>query len=317
MSTIKVTILFSTYNGAKTLPRMLEALTKTTLPRDQWKIVAVDNNSKDNTREILDAFLDRLPLEIYFEPRQGKENALETGFKHLDGDLVIFTDDDVIPQSDWVETFLRVSEERHDFNIFSGLIKPAWDVMPPEWVLSWAPLNILYADNSKVPVGEIPSAWVHGPNCAYRRASLGDAYRTNAGLGPNASVAQYAMGQDTMFAIGIDAKAYHTDAAVVGHIVPADYLSEKWILGRAERYGLGQPVTMPAWFKEPLFVFGIPAKSTMLMAYAFLRYFLLRWMGDAETRFKAAWEYRRRLGNFRKIRSLGQDSRGALKGDPA
>ncbi|MBB2696651.1 glycosyltransferase family 2 protein [Rhizobium phaseoli] len=317
MSTLKATILFATYNGERTLPLMLEALTKATLPHDQWKIVAVDNNSKDNTRAILNAFKDRLPLEIYFEPRQGKENALATGFKHLEGELVIFTDDDIIPEPDWIEAFVRISEEMSDFNVFSGLIKPAWAVTPPEWIVKWAPLNILYADNSKVPVGEIPSAWVHGPNCAYRRTSLGDSYRGNAELGPNASVAQYAMGQDTMFAISVDKKAYHTDTAVVGHIVPADYLSEKWILGRAERYGLGQPVTMPAWFKERIFILGIPAKSTALLAYAFLRYILLQRIGNTETRFKSAWEYRRRLGNFRKIKSLGSHGGDALTGDPA
>ena len=81
MSGPEVTVLFSTYNGGRTLPRMLEALCAVTLPHDRWKIVAVDNNSRDNTREVLEAYRHRLPLEILFEPRQGKEHALALGFR--------------------------------------------------------------------------------------------------------------------------------------------------------------------------------------------------------------------------------------------
>lgn len=301
MSAIKVTVLFATYNGGKTLPRMLEALTKVTLPHDQWKIVAVDNNSNDNTPELLKSFQNRLPLEVYSEPRQGKENALATGFLHLEGELVIMTDDDVIPQPDWVGQYLELAEQQPDYSIFSGLIVPGWEVTPPDWLLKWAPLNILYADNSRVPVGEIPSAWVHGPNCAYRRSVLGNIYAGSPGLGPNANVTQYAMGQDTMFARNISDKAFHTNKAVVQHIVFSNQLTREWILGRGERYGLGQPLTRSEWFKEQFYPLGKPLKASILLAAAFVKLQVFRLLRLDGKSFGAEWEFRRRLGNYKTL----------------
>ena len=49
MTKPKITILFATYNGANTLPVMMDALLRLRFPRGAWHIVAVDNNSRDAT----------------------------------------------------------------------------------------------------------------------------------------------------------------------------------------------------------------------------------------------------------------------------
>jgi glycosyltransferase involved in cell wall biosynthesis len=300
MSSIKVTILFATYNGAKTLPRMLEALTKTTLPHDQWKIVAVDNNSKDTTAEVLKSFQNKLPLEVHFEPKQGKENALATGFKHLEGDLVILTDDDVIPEPDWVEQFVRLAQEQPEFSIFGGLILPEWERSPRfPWLLKDDRSAILYALNDGIDEGPTLAGYIYGPNSAFRHATIGSGYIVHENLGPNASVKQYPMGQDTAFTMRLErsgAKAYHSRRPKVRHIIKSAYVEEDWALKRAERYGMGMVVLRPTLFDKKRKIAGVPASTALLwLAMAPISAFLRR-LPSGETRFRLLWKQSLRQG---------------------
>ena len=74
-----LTVLIATHNGADTLPVVLEAYTKLKAPDGDWKLVIVDNGSTDSTNETIRAFTRRLPLTYVFEPRRGKNRALNTG----------------------------------------------------------------------------------------------------------------------------------------------------------------------------------------------------------------------------------------------
>jgi glycosyltransferase involved in cell wall biosynthesis len=93
----------ATHNGADTLPVVLEAYTTLQSPEGDWKLVIVDNGSTDSTNEIIHAFTKRLPLTYAFEPRRGKNRALNTRLASGSGDLIVFTDDDTIPQPDWLK----------------------------------------------------------------------------------------------------------------------------------------------------------------------------------------------------------------------
>ena len=113
---------------------MLDALCQSTTPQSEWKIVAVNNNSTDNTNDILHSYLNRLPMEIYFEKNPGKAIAIDEGFQYLEGELVIITDDDVRPAQDWIEQFLKLAEGCSDYDMFGGLILPEWEQLPEPWI---------------------------------------------------------------------------------------------------------------------------------------------------------------------------------------
>src|SRR5215471_5623735 len=102
-----LTVLIATRNGAHTLPRCLAALGQLIAPVGGWKLIVVDNGSTDATREIVESFADRLPLTYLLEPRPGKNAALNAGLDHVEGDLVVFTDDDVLARPDWLVELRR------------------------------------------------------------------------------------------------------------------------------------------------------------------------------------------------------------------
>ncbi|MEO8882404.1 MAG: glycosyltransferase family 2 protein [Devosia sp.] len=306
MSGPAATLLFSTYNGAKTLPRMLDALVQQTLPRGQWKVIAVDNNSKDNTRAILDSYRDRLPLEIYSEVRQGKENALALGFRHLDGDLFILSDDDVIPEPDWIERFVRLASEQPDFSIFGGLIEPAWEKQAEPWLLGLPAeyLGILYAMNGDVPEGPVPAGLIFGPNSAFRRAIVGTEYAVHDNLGPNAAVAQYPMGQDTAFALRLErqgAKAFHSRKPRLRHTVRANSMDRSWVLRRAERFGMGMVAIHPEFFNRKSKIAGLPATTALLWAAMTPVAWVLDRLPVSDSGLKQLWKQAVRQGILKQL----------------
>ncbi|MEI1246811.1 glycosyltransferase [Rhizobium aouanii] len=304
MSKVKVTILFSTYNGEKTLPTMLDALCASTLPKEEWKIVAVDNNSSDNTASVLNSFKARLPLEVYFEPKQGKQYALTLGFRHLEGELVILTDDDVIPAPDWIEQFLTLADEQPQFAIFGGLITPEWEERPAPWLVKYGHLGILYALNGGLPEGPISAALISGPNSAFRRSILGSGYIVHDGLGPDATVAQFPMGEDTAFALRLEkngAKAFHSRHPRVRHIVRKGYVNEGWVLRRGERYGMGLVIVRPDLFDSKTKIAGLPILSALRWLLMVPASVVVKRFPLSGVRFKLLWAQSVRQGILRQF----------------
>lgn len=316
MSEVAATVLFATYNGAATLPRMLDALCKSTLPHERWKLVAVDNNSTDGTGDILRSYAERLPIEVLCESRQGKEHALAAGFRHLEGDLVILTDDDVIPDPEWVEQFLSVAAEKPGFAIFGGLIEPDWPRRPDSWLANLDPehLAILFALNGHLPEGPVPSGLVFGPNSAFRRNILGTSYTAREGLGPNAAVAQYAMGQDTAFALSLErrgARAFHSRRPRVRHIVRPPSMERAWVLRRAERFGMGMVAVHPEYFDRKATLAGLPVTTVALWAAMLPVASLLQRLPQDGPGFDRLWRQAVRQGILRQFLAMRSSSLSA------
>ena len=302
---IQATIIFATFNGEQTLPPMLDALCASTTPMDRWKIVAVDNNSTDRTGEILASYAGRLPLEIYRETRPGKAMALDTGFAHLEGDLVIVTDDDIVPAPDWIEQYLKLAAEYPDYAIFGGLILPKWEVDPPEWIHS-VPPDIVYALNGHMAEGPVPAGLIFGPNSAFRREFMRDRYSVQAkNIGPKADQKQYPMGGDTVFAQEIESrghKAFNSKKPVVRHFIPKNYLDEGWILRRAERYGLGMVITQPEFLAARFKLGGYPVKLSLRFLLMSIAAPLVVTLPRSPRRFRFLWTYNRLKGILKGIR---------------
>jgi glycosyltransferase involved in cell wall biosynthesis len=83
-----LTVLMATYNGAMTLPYVLKKYTQLEPPAGGWKVIIVDNGSADQTKEIIATFSRRLPLTYLYEPKQGKNVALNKALPSVSGDLV-------------------------------------------------------------------------------------------------------------------------------------------------------------------------------------------------------------------------------------
>ncbi len=113
-------------------------------PSSGWKLVIVDNGSTDSTHEIVHSYEKRLPLEYLLEPTLGKSAALNTGLGAVEGDLIIFADDDIFPNPNWLIQLRSAADANPEYSIFGGRILPRWEVPPPSWI-QWVEQSPAYA----------------------------------------------------------------------------------------------------------------------------------------------------------------------------
>jgi len=231
--------LMATHNGADTLERTLHAMSELNSPAGGWRLVVVDNASTDETAEILARWRGRLPLVCICEPVLGKSTAMNTALKHATGDFIVMTDDDVLPDRDWLVEWRRVADSYPQCDLFGGAIIPHFDSGPPVWNMPEACLTVLYAQTPQLAEGEIAPYDVSGGNLAIR-SSLRDAGWSFGGgfmVGGGGL-----MGEDSDFVRRVAAAGHRigfAPTARVGHIVHADQTRWWWIQGRFFRHGRG------------------------------------------------------------------------------
>lgn len=128
-------IIVCTYNRAESLRDTLNSLRSLKVsPSRQWEVIVVDNNSKDRTREVVEEIQREWPLLSYeFEPEQGLSHARNHGIGCARGKVILFTDDDVLPEPDWLGATLT-GMEKHQADACGGYIAPIWETPPPAWL---------------------------------------------------------------------------------------------------------------------------------------------------------------------------------------
>lgn len=128
-------VIVCTYNRAGSLRDTLGALhAQHAAASRHWEVVVVDNNSADHTREVVESMQREWPLLRYeFEARQGLAHARNHGIRSARGEVLLFTDDDVLPESGWLEATLE-GLAKYQADACGGYIAPIWETPPPAWL---------------------------------------------------------------------------------------------------------------------------------------------------------------------------------------
>lgn len=114
----RLSVIVPVYQGAKLLNLSLAALLRSTLPRDRWELIVVDDGSTDDTAVIAARFADvvvRLPGKPH-GPAYGRNRGVEAAR----GDIVVFADADVCVHPDVLMQFLTLFDERPDVSAVFG-----------------------------------------------------------------------------------------------------------------------------------------------------------------------------------------------------
>jgi glycosyltransferase involved in cell wall biosynthesis len=170
----QLSVVLCTYNRGELLEAALRALLEQSeSATPSFEILVVDNNSSDETRQIVQRVATAdCRVRYIFEPHQGLSYARNAGIRGARAPLIAFTDDDVRVTPDWVAAVVRAFQEHPDADLVGGRVLPVWPSCPPAWLTRehWAPLAL--ADFGEAPLAvtlERPICLL-GANLALRRS---------------------------------------------------------------------------------------------------------------------------------------------------
>jgi GT2 family glycosyltransferase len=159
-SPIALSVVIPTYQRADRARRLIDALDRQDLARDQWEVLVVDDASEAGVADGLDSLAAGSSLRlrvIHRDVNGGPAAARNNGARLAEGPVVAFIDDDCVPDSGWARAWVEAFERNPRLGVVQGLTERPEGALGP-WTLyreiTW----------------ETP--WFEGCNIAYRRDAL-------------------------------------------------------------------------------------------------------------------------------------------------
>lgn len=247
-SDLDISVLMATYNRAEILHKTLDSMMRLDLKGLSVEFVVVDNNSSDTTKQVVESFVDRLPLRYLFEPRPGKNCALNRALDGTSlGKIVVFCDDDIVPPENWLTEIVATCRRWPNYSVFGGRTSLVWpEIDIPSWARSrlvkgWGLGQHDYLGQSQCPYP--PGGHPTGANFWIRRDVFAGGRRYDESIGPRPGKS-FIMGSEASFLLQLAADGYsamYIPNIVVGHRVHPELLSVAGIRKRAYRCGRGYP----------------------------------------------------------------------------
>jgi GT2 family glycosyltransferase len=199
-----------------------------------WEVLVVDNNSHDQTREVVANFSRRQPgrFRYLFESNPGKSHALNAGIREAHGDILAFVDDDITVEKNWLHN-LTAALDGNAWAGAGGRILPEKTFSPPPWLPLEGPNN-MGGILALFDLGETAAKLDQPPfgtNMAYQRKMFEKygGFRVDLGPRPGSELRN----EDTEFGrrlLTAGERLRYEPSAVVYHSVPADRLKREYFL---------------------------------------------------------------------------------------
>jgi L-malate glycosyltransferase len=253
---LDISVILATFNRANDLSRTLEKLAQTDRGDLLVNFVIVDNGSTDKTKEIINSFLNRIRIKYLFEPRNGKNIALNTALNSCElGKIVVFIDDDVDVDRDWLTAISTICERWPNHEVFGGKIEVIFPVKKvPQWAKDpfISSFNFARHDYSKYECIYDSRHAPFGPNYWVRSSVFNNKRRFNEIVGPRQK--NRIMGSESTFLFQLVKEGYqivYSPKAIVKHRVQKrnmyliEMLKRAYRQGRGQAYYFGKPILIP------------------------------------------------------------------------
>jgi glycosyltransferase involved in cell wall biosynthesis len=209
-----------------------------------WEILVIDNNSTDDTRDLVEKAADTALVKTRYllERKLGLSHARNAGIDKARGEIVLFIDDDALAEADWLSRMLQAFEDP-EVAAAGGPVRPQWETERPSWLpekwlsyLSIEEFSDLLATkeftNQRSPVGT---------NMAYRKTSLGKDIRFPTALGRKGtnliSNEEVVLCREVLANGGV---IRFVPQAVVYHQIASERVTKRWFYKRIYGQGLSE-----------------------------------------------------------------------------
>jgi len=239
-----VSVVVATLNRSRYLQLCLQALALQTAAPQSFEIIVVDNGSTDDTAAVVRTFCAaKGPVTHYLpEPRQGLSIARNSGWRAGKGAIIAFTDDDAVPDPDWVARIMaRFEALDADVAVLGGEIAPIWEAPRPAWLtnemlrplsagLLWGPTPRMLRDTE----------WLMEVNIAYRRVHLAEFGGFPEQLGRIGDILLSGEGSIDRVMVRAGLRLFYDPLIRVGHHIPKTRLTRTWFKRRAFWQGVSE-----------------------------------------------------------------------------
>lgn len=132
-----ISIIVPTCNRAKSLSFAINSFCLQNYPVEQFEIIIVDNDSTDNTKEVVDKAItvNTHHIRYIYEPEPGLLSGRHRGALEAKGEILTFVDDDIEADINWLKA-IKESFDDLTVQLVGGRNLPKYEVEPPEW-LEW------------------------------------------------------------------------------------------------------------------------------------------------------------------------------------
>ncbi|UOK64779.1 glycosyltransferase [Paenibacillus sp. OVF10] len=242
---MKVTVAICTYNRAQDAVEAIRSAVQQNYASSDYEIILIDNNSKDNTREIvLQTILqhENHSIRYVLEEKQGLSVARNRAIHEARGEYILFLDDDAFACRDWIRQIVSVFEMNENIGCVGGKIDPIWEVPEPMWIPpeNRSLFTILdFADE----VTEMKSPYIpFGANVAFRLSVFDQLAPFREDLGRVGNNLLSSEESELIARIRTKFKVYYTPYGAVQHKVAKERTTKNWFLRRIYWQGVSDAI---------------------------------------------------------------------------
>lgn len=235
----KISVVIPTYNRASMLGITLDSLLGQEYPPDQYEIIVCNNNSTDDTECLLATYVAANPGRIIplFEQRQGVHYARNRAAHVASGDILYYTDDDMLADPDILAAFALLFGKYPKVGSATGKIKPLWECAPPEWIIA-------LCNNYLLSLLDLGAQEQSSPNdlgvFSCHQAMRREAFFAGGGFHPENTAGEWIGDGETGLNLAIGALGYHfgyTPHAVTRHMIPPARMTQDYLNKRLANQG--------------------------------------------------------------------------------
>lgn len=238
-SDIFISVIIPTYNRSEMVGITIESFINQNYPKDKYEIIIVDNNSSDNTPEVIRHWQNNssVPLKYLFEKRQGVHYARNKAFYHSKGDILYYTDDDMIADVNLLKEIVMPFTLNNLVASVTGRVLPKWEENPPQWILDYC-LNgwLSLHDRREYLLISPYDCGVFSCHQAMRR----DAFAQSGGFNPENTAGEWIGDGETGLNIKLKELGYwfgYIGSSVTYHMIPPQRMTQYYFNKRMANQG--------------------------------------------------------------------------------
>jgi glycosyltransferase involved in cell wall biosynthesis len=236
---VRVSVIIPTYNRAELLGITVESFVSQDFPDDQYEIIIADNNSNDNTKDVVAQWQARSPVAIkyIFVKKQGVHYARNAAAGVSKGEILYYTDDDMVADSSLLKNLLKVFAMGYNVASATGRVLPKWEVPPPKWILKYFANSTLSLNDSSQDLVIAPYD-VEVFSC--HQAILREVFFRSGGFNPENTAGEWIGDGETGLNIKIKELGYkfaYVGDSVIYHMIPPQRMTQKYINKRLANQG--------------------------------------------------------------------------------